>query len=88
MSTTTWIVWHPDGGEDGPEDGHEYLAENAEEAAQKWAEDYDESDYPLTGSEDNRETVKIIAQANDPVARTFHVWASISVDYCSEEVTP
>lgn len=81
MSDQTWIIWHPAGGDEGPEDGRPYIAATPEEAAQKWAKDYDQDVYPLTSNEDHREIIKVVAQANDPVVRTYSVWASISVDY-------
>ena len=87
MKDSTWIVWHPEGGEDGPEDGRHYLAKDAQEAAEKWAEYYDTDEYPLTANEDHREVVKVILQANDPVVRTFAIRASISVHYYADEVT-
>ena len=87
MKDLAWIVWHPEGGEDGPEDGRQYLAKDAEEAAQKWAEDYDKDEYPLSLDQDHSEVVKVILRANDPVVRTFAVRASISVRYSADEVT-
>ena len=87
MKDSTWIVWHPEGGEDGPEDGRHYLAKDAQEAAEKWAEYYDTDEYPLTANEDHREVVKVIPQANDPVVKTFAVRASIFVYYYADEVT-
>jgi hypothetical protein len=86
MGDPTWIVWHPDGGEDGPEQGKHYQAVDAEFAAEKWAEDYDKGDYTLTQNEDCREIVKVMMVANDPVVRTFAVRAAISVDYYADEL--
>ena len=87
MKDSTWIVWHSEGGEDCIVDGRHYLAKDAQEAAEKWAEYYDTDEYPLTANEDHREVVKVILQANDPVVRTFASRASISVHYYADEVT-
>ena len=86
MGEPTWIVWHPDGGEHGPEQGTHYEAADAEFAAEKWAENYDVDDYPLTRNEDRREIVKVVMVANDPVVHTFTVRAAISVDYYADEL--
>jgi hypothetical protein len=86
MTHAMWIVWHPGGGEDGPEDGKHYRAISAEDAAQQWAKNYDEDDYPLASGEDHREVVKVVMVANDPVVHTFAVRAVTSVDYYADAV--
>jgi hypothetical protein len=88
MTRPTWIVWHPDGGEDGPEQGTHYIAVSAEDAARQWAEDYDAGDYPLTSNEDHSEVVKVVMVANDPKLHAFAVRAVTSVDYYAREVGP
>jgi hypothetical protein len=88
MAEQLWIVWHPDGGEDGPEHGSHYRAASASLAAEAWAQNYDEDDYPLSANEDHREVVKVVKVANDPVVHTFKVRAVISVDYYADAVDP
>jgi hypothetical protein len=84
----TYIVWHPDGGEDGPSDGRRFIAGSHEEAAQQWAERYDrgDCDYPLS-ADDQVEIVHVKLLANDPVLRRFKVRAIPSVTYLADEIT-
>jgi hypothetical protein len=88
MAEQLWIVWHPDGGEDGPEDGSHYRVASASLAAEAWARDFDNDDYPLSANEDHREVVKVAMVANDPIVYTFKVRAMISVDYYADAVDP
>jgi hypothetical protein len=84
----TYIVWHPDGGEDGPSDGIRFIADSHEEAAHQWAERYDRNagDYPLA-ADDQAEIVHVKLLGNDAVLRRFRVRAIPSVSYLADEIT-
>jgi len=85
----TWSVWHPAGGEEGPEDGTDYIADSAEAAAVKWAEDFDEDDYTLSYNGDHREVVRVVEQDNKIVSdiHVFTVRAVLEINYYADEVT-
>jgi hypothetical protein len=88
MLQQLFYVWHPDSGEDGPGDGVLIRATDHQQAARKWARDYDRQDYPLSSVEDHRETVKVQMQANDARVHTYSVRCVIRQEYYADEVDP
>jgi len=88
MKTPLYVVWHPDSGENGPEHGSHYRAMNAEQAAEAWAKDYNEGDYPLSSNECHGELVKVAMVGNEAAVHTFKVRAEMSIDYYADTVHP
>lgn len=83
--TTSWTVWHPDGGDDGPIDGHKFRAVDAQDAAQQWGQRYESHGCEYT-LEETPETVMVCPFDDIYNQRKFRVRAQTSRDYFTDEL--
>jgi hypothetical protein len=66
--------------------GKEFKAYDAEDAAIRFAEYYDQDDHPLAEDESREELV--IVTDSEGVKKQFNIRASISINYYADEVEP
>lgn len=82
-----WIVWHPEGGEDGPDYGLTFMASSAMQAAEDWADAYDQSDDAYTIVKGEPEIVHVCEKGQTNTTR-FKVSGRIIRRYCAEKIQP
>lgn len=86
MASNTWIVWHPEGGEEGPAFGSRFKASSPQDAAEQWGKrhEWTSNEYTL---DQEPEIVNVILAADGHCnAKKFRVSAQTSRDYYATEI--
>jgi hypothetical protein len=80
-----WIAWNRDCHGDDPAEGDRVFAHDAEAAAEKWAEIYDQDDYPLMSGGDAEVVITPANGEGEP--KRFTVYGESSPTYYAREIT-